>query len=158
MYTLLYLMWITNKVLLYSTWNSVQFYVPAWKGEGFGGEWIHLYVWLSPLLFIWNYHNIVNWLYPNIKCLWCYKKKSKNMKITGLSLHIKLLWFVTIKSSTSIRPGFELWVRETPWSMKWQPAPVFSPGKFHRQRSSAGYSSSWGRIELNATERLTLQG
>ena len=31
MYTLLYLKWITNKDLLYSTWNSAQCYVVAWK-------------------------------------------------------------------------------------------------------------------------------
>ena len=48
MYTLLYLKWITNKDLLYSTWNSAQCYVPAWMGVRFGGEWIHIYVWLSP--------------------------------------------------------------------------------------------------------------
>ena len=42
MYTLLYLKWITNKDLLYSTWNSTQCYVPAWIGRGFGGEWIHV--------------------------------------------------------------------------------------------------------------------
>ena len=29
MYTLLYLKWKTNKDLLYSTWNSAQFYVAA---------------------------------------------------------------------------------------------------------------------------------
>ena len=49
MYTLLYLKWITNRKLLYSTWNSAQCYVPAWMGRGFDGEWIHVYVWLSPL-------------------------------------------------------------------------------------------------------------
>ena len=32
MYTLLYLKWITNKDLLYSTWNSAQCDVPAWMG------------------------------------------------------------------------------------------------------------------------------
>ena len=33
MYTLLYLKWITNKDLLYSTWNSTQCYVsPGWEG------------------------------------------------------------------------------------------------------------------------------
>ena len=26
-------------------------------------------------------------------------------------------------------------VRKIPWSMKWQPTPVFSPGKFHGQDS-----------------------
>ena len=44
MYTLLYLKWITNKDLLYSTGNSVQCYVAAWMGGEFGGEWIHVYM------------------------------------------------------------------------------------------------------------------
>ena len=47
MYTLLYLKWITNKVLLYCTGTSAQCYVAAWMGEEFGGEWAHVYVWLS---------------------------------------------------------------------------------------------------------------
>ena len=46
--TLLYLKWITNKDLLYSTWNSAHCYVPAWMGEGLGGERIHVYIQLSP--------------------------------------------------------------------------------------------------------------
>ena len=50
-YTLLYLTWITNQNLLYSTWNSAQCYVAAWMGGGFPGEWTHVYQWLSPLLF-----------------------------------------------------------------------------------------------------------
>ena len=48
MYTLPYSKWITNKDLLYSTWNSAQCYVAAWMGGGFGGEWIHIGVWLTP--------------------------------------------------------------------------------------------------------------
>ena len=48
MYTLLCPKWITNKDLLYSTWNSTPCYVAAGMGGGFGEEWIHIYVWLSP--------------------------------------------------------------------------------------------------------------
>ena len=48
MYALLYLKWITSKDLLYSTWHSAQCYVAAWMGGEFGGEWIPVYVWLSP--------------------------------------------------------------------------------------------------------------
>ena len=48
MYTLQYSKWITNKDLLYSTWNSAQLYLAAWMRKGFGGEWIHVYVWLNP--------------------------------------------------------------------------------------------------------------
>ena len=36
MYTLQYSKWITNKNLLYSTWNSAQCYVPAWMRRGSG--------------------------------------------------------------------------------------------------------------------------
>ena len=32
------------------------------------------------------------------------------------------------------------WVRKIPWSRKWQPTPVFLPGKSHGQRSLVGYS------------------
>ena len=36
------------------------------------------------------------------------------------------------------------------WSRKWQPSPVFLPGKFHGQRSLAGYGrwgcKSWTRL------------
>ena len=47
MYTLIYLKWKNNKDLLYSTGNSAQYYVAAWMGGEFGGEWIHVNVWLS---------------------------------------------------------------------------------------------------------------
>ena len=47
-YTLLYSKWITNKDLLYSTWNSAQCYVAAWMGGEFGGKWALVYVCLSP--------------------------------------------------------------------------------------------------------------
>ena len=33
-----------------------------------------------------------------------------------------------------------------PWSRKWQPTPVFLPGKSHGQRILAG-SSSWGHSQ-----------
>ena len=35
------------------------------------------------------------------------------------------------------------WVGKSPWKRKWQPTPVFLPGKSHGQRSQAGYSP-WG--------------
>ena len=43
----LYLKWITNKDLLYTMGNSAQCYVVAWMAGEFGGEWIHVSVWLS---------------------------------------------------------------------------------------------------------------
>ena len=39
----------------------------------------------------------------------------------------------------------------SPWRRKWQPTPVFLPGKSLGQRSLAGYSP-WDRKELDTTE------
>ena len=47
------------------------------------------------------------------------------------------------------------WVRKIPWRGKWQPTPVFLPGKSHGQRIKAGYSS-WGCKESDTIERLSL--
>ena len=35
------------------------------------------------------------------------------------------------------------WVSKSPWRRKWQPTPVFLPGKFNRQKRLVGYSP-WG--------------
>ena len=42
-------------------------------------------------------------------------------------------------------------VRKIPWRRKWQPTPVFLPGKSHGQRSLVGLSS-WGHKELGTIE------
>ena len=47
--------------------------------------------------------------------------------------------------------GFDPWIGKIPWG-KWQPAPVFLPGKFHRERNWAGYSP-WGYKESEMTEQ-----
>ena len=49
-YTLLYLKWIMNKDLLYSTGNSAHCYMAACMGGEFGGKWILVYVWLNPFV------------------------------------------------------------------------------------------------------------
>ena len=51
-------------------------------------------------------------------------------------------------------PMQEMWIqslgREDPMERKWQPTPVFLPGKSHGQRSLVGYSTQ-GRKELDKT-------
>ena len=54
--TLLYLKWITNKSLLsyyraQETLLSVM-WQPGWEGSL--GEWIHVYIWLSPFAVLWE--------------------------------------------------------------------------------------------------------
>ena len=41
------------------------------------------------------------------------------------------------------RLRFNPWVGKNPWRRKWQPTPIFLPGKSSGQRSPAGYSL-WG--------------
>ena len=52
------------------------------------------------------------------------------------------------------RDWVDPWVRKIPWSRKWQPIPVFLPGKFHGQRSLVG-CSPWGHEESDTTEHST---
>ena len=51
------------------------------------------------------------------------------------------------------------WIRKMPWSRKWQPAPVFLPGKLHGQRRLAGskvHGAAKSRTQLsNSTHTHT---
>ena len=50
MYTLLYLKWITNNDLWYSTLNSAQFYVTTWVGRECGENgYMYMHGWVSLL-------------------------------------------------------------------------------------------------------------
>ena len=53
------------------------------------------------------------------------------------------------------RCGFNPWVEEIPWSRKWQPTPVFLPGKFHGQSRLEGYSP-WSHKESDMTEHTSI--
>ena len=45
------------------------------------------------------------------------------------------------------------WVGKILWRRKWQPTPVFLPGKFHGQRILVGYVHG-GHKELDTTSQL----
>ena len=48
------------------------------------------------------------------------------------------------------KSGFDPWVGKIPWRRKWQPPPVFLPGKSNGQRSLAGYSPQiYQRVRYN---------
>ena len=53
------------------------------------------------------------------------------------------------------RSRLDPWVRKIPRRRKWQPTPVFLPGKFYGQRSLVGYSP-WGRKDLEWLKRLSM--
>ena len=58
---------------------------------------------------------------------------------------------------TAVRQGrgrFNPWVRKMPWRRKWQPTPVFLPGKSHRQRSLGNYNQRGAESDM--TESLSM--
>ena len=71
-----------------------------------------------------------------------------------LSLSLGLPWWLRRWSvcPQCRRPGFNPCVGKIPWR-KWQPTPVFLPGKSHGLRNLVGYSP-WGHKEWDRTERL----
>ena len=54
-----------------------------------------------------------------------------------------LPWWLSGKESACPckRHGFDPWVGKIPWRRKWQPTPVFLPGKSHGQENLEGYSA-----------------
>ena len=57
---------------------------------------------------------------------------------------------VNAKDAGDARLGFDPWVRKFPWRRKWQPTPLFLPGKFHGQRGLEVYKPH-GHKESDAT-------
>ena len=45
------------------------------------------------------------------------------------------------------RCRFDPWVGKIPWRKKWQPTPVFLPGKSHRQVTVYGVAERWTRLK-----------
>ena len=56
----------------------------------------------------------------------------------------------SLQGRNPARCGLNPCVGKIPWRRKWQPTPVFLPGKFHGQRSLEGYSP-WGLKESDRT-------
>ena len=67
-----------------------------------------------------------------------------------------LPWWYSGKESAfqCRRCRFDPWVRKIPWRKKWQPTPIFLPGRSHGQRSQAGYIVHGATKELDWTEWL----
>ena len=87
---------------------------------------------------IWNYTMLSHWETP----LWILLVVPAN----SLPQHLwGPLWWLGGKESTCQcrRVRFDPWIGKIPWRRKWQPTPVFLPGKSHGQGSLGSYSP-WG--------------
>ena len=106
---------------------------------------------------MWLYHWATGeaWVTATQKVAWCgsaflFKHWCLSDTTAWLSIYFKfgLSWWLSGKESTCQcwRCRFDPWVSKIPWRRKWQPIPVFLPGKYRGQRSLAGYSP-WGLKE-----------
>ena len=68
--------------------------------------------------------------------------RGQGVFIVSWSHKHKLSWWCSDKEYTcrSRRHRFDPWVGKISWRKRWQSMPVFLPGKFHWERSLAGYS------------------
>ena len=68
-------------------------------------------------------------------------------------------WFSAKESACQCRRrrshGFDPLVGKVSWRRKWQPTPIFLPGKFHGERSLAS-CSPWGRKGSDTTEHVPI--
>ena len=75
-------------------------------------------------------------------------------------LRIGLHWWLSGKESACNagdahrRCVFNPWVRKIPWRRKWQPTPVFLPGKSHGWRNLVSYKSMGVAKESDITQQL----
>ena len=82
---------------------------------------------------------------------WC--RKDWGQLIYRMSVQIKgLPWWISGKDPVCQcrRWRFDPWVRKIPQKRKWQPTPVFLPGKSQGQRSLMGHSP-WGQLQESWT-------
>ena len=77
----------------------------------------------------------------------------------ALWLSLRLPWWFSGKESICqcSRHRVYSWIRKIPWRRKWQPTPVFWPGKSFAHRTVAGYSL-WGhkRVRHNSASKWPL--
>ena len=122
-----------------------------------------LIVWVPSNVFIENYFivDFLKWvkqwhmtkLYTFTAFLFYFLEKQLYYSRSNYSKGLP--WWLSSKESTSQcrRCRFDHWHRKIPWRRKWQPTPVFLPGKSHGQQSLVDYSP-WGCKESDMTEWL----
>ena len=68
-----------------------------------------------------------------------------------------VMWLLVAQTAKNLPVTQETWVQSLvgtiPWRRKWQPTPIFLPGKFHVQTTLVSYSP-WGCEESHTTEQL----
>ena len=97
-------------------------------------------------------HKNLGWLISNTASYSKLQLPLYWLELTSLSISMCRAFQVALMvknppvNAGDMRYGFNPWVGKIRWRRKWQPTPVFLPGKSHGQRSLVGYSP-WGHKE-----------
>ena len=119
---------------------------PGWKGSLGENGYMYVYGWI-PLLFTWNYHDIVNQQYPNTN-----KVSKKGSRIfEGASLQ---KWFKIKESTCNAGDPGSILGQEGPLEKGMTTTPVSLLRESHGQRGLVGYSPL-SHKEKDPTEQLT---
>ena len=90
------------------------------------------------------------------------KNSETEMVLRWTKAHQALPWWLSGKESTCQwrRCRFDPWVGMIPWRGKWQPTPVFLPGKSHGQRSLGATDHGLAKSQMTewCTQKLANEG
>ena len=125
-------------------------------------------VWCSNFSVLVNFRSLID-SESTSSCLCCYNMNPLHLlKLVSGPFpvaHWKRIRLQCRRCRRLRRHKFDPWVRNIPWRRKRHPTPVLLPGKFHGQRSLAGYSPQ-GHKESDTNEvterthiyKLVIQG
>ena len=88
------------------------------------------------------------------KCIYSISTLNNMYSSKGISM-----WLSWKESACQCRRrGLDPWVGKIPWRRKWQPPPVFLPGKSHGQRNLVGYSHGVGKSQTQLSTHAWRKG
>ena len=138
-----------------------RFYQPCNREDDWCFQWIFLMWGMDLMASVENFgrpvERILIWFWPMM--ITSQRGKELRFPRSILEINLRTLGFPGGTSGKEPacqwrrqkRLGFYPWVGKMPWRRKWQPTPVFLPGKSHGQKTLVGYSP-WGLKESNMTE------
>ena len=114
---------------------------------------MNAHIHLTVRILIWNFkclHNFIFFMAYIFYIHFCSRPES------GLNQASQVVQWLKNKIKSVFQCRLGPWFKKTPCRRKWQPTPVFLPGKYREQCNLAGYSP-WGCKESVRTEWLSVQ-
>ena len=123
-------------------------------GSSYKHSWVFVHLGKDEVMWEWGLP-LQSYAQANIHHCYLHSCKQTHYVVHVLYL-VASQWLSGKKSICQCRRhGFNPWEWKITWRRKWQPTRVFLPGKFHGQRSLAGFSPKRCK-ESDTTEQLSM--